>query len=81
MGLLELKILLVVILCVPITLLGIKFVGSLMDAALSGKKKGSARRKRARKGDSGDSGDGGDNGSSGSGGGSGSGGSGGGQAR
>ena len=49
MGLLELKILLVVILCVPIVLLGIKLAGSLTDAALAGKKKGGAGAKRERK--------------------------------
>jgi hypothetical protein len=46
LGLLELKILLVVILCVPIALLGIKLAGSLTDAALSGKKKGKGKKKR-----------------------------------
>ena len=46
MGLLEIKILLVVILCVPIVLLGIKLIGSLADAALMGKKKGGKRRKK-----------------------------------
>ncbi|MCL1895389.1 MAG: hypothetical protein FWG03_02445 [Clostridiales bacterium] len=46
MGLLEIKILLVVILCIPIALLGIKLVGSLTDAALMGKKKGGKRRKK-----------------------------------
>ena len=46
MGLLEIKILLVVILCVPIVLLGVKFVGSLTDAALAGKKKGGKRKKK-----------------------------------
>jgi len=45
LGLYELKIILVVILCVPIVLLGFKFIGSLMDAALMGKKKGGQRRK------------------------------------
>ena len=50
MGLLELKILLVVILCVPIVLLGIKLMGSLTDAALAGKKKSiSKNAKRERK--------------------------------
>ncbi len=48
MGLFELKILLVVILCIPIVLLGIKLVGSLTDAALAGKKKGSGHKKRNR---------------------------------
>ena len=48
MGLLELKILLVVILCVPIVLLGIKLAGSLTDAALAGKKRGVERAKRRR---------------------------------
>jgi len=49
LGLLELKILLVIILCVPIVLLGVKLAGSLTDAALAGKKKGGkgkAKRKR-----------------------------------
>ena len=46
MGLFELKIILVVILCVPIVLLGFKFIGSLMDAAIMGKKKGGAKRKK-----------------------------------
>ena len=44
MGLLELKILLVVILCVPIVLLGIKLIGSLTDAGLAGKKKKAGAR-------------------------------------
>ena len=46
MDLIDLKILLVVILCVPIVLLGIKLAGSLTDAALAGKKKGSSRKKQ-----------------------------------
>ena len=46
MGLLDLKILLVVILCVPIILLGIKLAGSLTDAALAGKKKVARRKKQ-----------------------------------
>ena len=46
MGLFELKIILVIILCVPIVLLGIRFIGSLMDAAIMGKKKGKGRRKQ-----------------------------------
>jgi len=45
LGLFELKIILVVILCVPIVLLGFKFIGSLMDAAIMGKKKGVKGRK------------------------------------
>jgi hypothetical protein len=48
LGLLELKILLVVILCVPIVLLGIKLIGSLTDAALSGKKKGTRKKRKER---------------------------------
>jgi hypothetical protein len=44
LGLLDLKILLVVILCIPIVLLGIKLAGSLTDAALAGKKKGSRKK-------------------------------------
>ena len=55
MGLLELKILLVVILCVPIILLGVKLAGTLTDAAIAGKKKktkadraGRGRRQRNR---------------------------------
>ena len=48
MGLFELKIILVVILCVPIVLLGFKFIGSLMDAAIMGKKKSGGRRKDRR---------------------------------
>ena len=48
MGLLELRILLVVILCVPVVLLGIRFIGSLTDAALSGRKIGGGRKKRKR---------------------------------
>lgn len=40
MGLFELKIILVVILCIPIVILGIKLVGMLTDMALAGKKKG-----------------------------------------
>ena len=44
MGLLELKILLVAILCVPIILLGIRFIGSLTDAALAGKKRGRKKK-------------------------------------
>jgi hypothetical protein len=39
LGLLDLKILLVVILCIPILILGIKLAGMLTDAALEGKKK------------------------------------------
>ena len=50
MGLLDLKILLVVILCIPIVLLGIKLAGSLTDAALAGKKK--TTRKSRKKQDS-----------------------------
>ena len=50
MGLFELKIILVVILCVPIVLLGIRFVGSLMDAAIMGKKKG-RKKKRGKDGE------------------------------
>jgi len=46
LGLFELKIILVVILCVPIVLLGFKFIGSLMDAAIMGKKKGAGRKKK-----------------------------------
>ena len=46
MGLLDLKILLVVILCIPIVLLGIKLAGSLTDAALMGKKKSSRRKNK-----------------------------------
>ena len=46
MSLLDLKILLVVILCVPIVLLGIKFAGALTDMALSGKKKTSRKKKK-----------------------------------
>ena len=46
MGLLELKILLVLILCVPIVILGVKLTGSLTDAALAGKKKGTTKRGR-----------------------------------
>jgi len=45
LGLFELKVILVIILCVPIVLLGIKLIGSLMDAAIMGKKKGSKKRK------------------------------------
>jgi len=46
LGLFELKIILVIILCVPIVLLGFKFIGSLMDAAIMGKKKGGGKKKR-----------------------------------
>ena len=46
MGLFELKILLVVILCVPIVLLGIRMLGSLTDAAIAGKRKGGKKPKR-----------------------------------
>ena len=46
MGLFELKIILVVILCVPIVILGFRFIGSLMDAAIMGKKKGRGKRRR-----------------------------------
>ncbi|MDR3365060.1 MAG: hypothetical protein LBS91_09005 [Clostridiales Family XIII bacterium] len=49
MGLFELKLLLVIILCVPIALLGIKLASSLTDAALAGKKKGGKAAKRRRK--------------------------------
>ena len=45
MGLFELKVALVIILCVPIVILGFKFIGSLMDAAIMGKRKGTKRRK------------------------------------
>jgi len=47
LGLLELKILLVVILAVPMVLLGIKLTSSLADAALMGKKK-TGKRKKAK---------------------------------
>ena len=50
MGLLELKILLVVILCVPIVLLGIKLAGTLTDAAIAGKKKGDKTDRAGRGG-------------------------------
>jgi len=50
LGLLELKILLVVILCVPIILLGIKLAGSLTDAAIAGKKKGGKSGRAGRGG-------------------------------
>ena len=50
MGLLELKILLVVILCVPIILLGIKLAGTLTDAAIAGKKKGGKTDRAGRGG-------------------------------
>jgi hypothetical protein len=46
LGLFDLKILLVVILCIPIILLGIKLAGSLTDAAVAGKKKSSRRKKQ-----------------------------------
>ena len=46
MGLFDLKILLVVILCVPIVLLGIKLAGLLIDTALAGKKKGARKKKQ-----------------------------------
>ena len=46
MGLFDLKILLVLILCVPVVLLGIKLAGSLTDAALAGKKRSSGKKKR-----------------------------------
>jgi len=45
LGLYELKIILVIILCVPIVLLGFKFIGSLMDAAIMGKKKGKRKNR------------------------------------
>ena len=48
MGLFELKIILVVILCVPIVVLGFKLIGSLMDAAIMGKKKGKGNRQDKR---------------------------------
>ena len=48
MGLLELKILLVIILCIPIILIGIRFIGSLTNAALSGRKKAGGRKKREK---------------------------------
>ena len=48
MGLLELKILLVVILCIPIVLVGIRFIGSLTDAALSGRRKNAKSKKRKK---------------------------------
>jgi len=51
LGLYELKIILVIILCVPIVLLGFKFIGSLMDAAIMGKKKGKGRRQKTRESD------------------------------
>ena len=50
MGLDELKIILVVILCVPVVILGFKFIGSLMDAAIMGKKKGRGKRRRDERG-------------------------------
>jgi hypothetical protein len=40
MNLYYLKIALVAILCVPILYVGIRFIGSLLDSALAGKKKG-----------------------------------------
>jgi len=46
LGLFDLKILLVVILCIPIIVLGIKFAGMLTDAALAGKKKGAKKKKK-----------------------------------
>ena|GEM_PF-2143664 len=51
MGLFELKILLVIILCIPIVALGIRFAGSLTDAALMGKKKGGKDGREKRGGD------------------------------
>ena len=45
MGLFELKIILVVILCVPVVLLGFKFIGSLLDAAIMGKKKAGGKKR------------------------------------
>ena len=45
MGLFELRVLLVVILCVPIVLLGVKLIGSLTEAVLAGKKKSGPVRK------------------------------------
>jgi len=47
LGLFELKIILVIILCVPIVLLGFRFIGSLMDAAIMGKKKGNKKKRGA----------------------------------
>ena len=46
MGLFELKILLVVILCVPIVLVGFRMLGSLTDAAIAGKRKGSKKKRK-----------------------------------
>ena len=51
MGLFDLKILLVVILCIPIVLLGIKLAGSLTDAALAGKKKSTRKNKKYQESD------------------------------
>jgi hypothetical protein len=45
MDLQDIKIILVVVLCVPIAVLGIQFVGSLLDNALAGRKKKSMTRR------------------------------------
>jgi hypothetical protein len=52
MDLQDIKIILVVVLCIPIAVLGIQLVGSLLDNALAGRKKNKTKRslgKRRRK--------------------------------
>jgi hypothetical protein len=44
MDLQDLKIILVVVLCIPIATLGIQFVGSLLDNAIAGRKKNRTKR-------------------------------------
>ncbi|MDR0876064.1 MAG: hypothetical protein LBN12_07645 [Clostridiales Family XIII bacterium] len=54
LSLYELRLILVVILCIPVVYFGVRFVGSLMDQALAGRVKsgsGGKKAKRRRYGD------------------------------
>ena len=47
----ELRLVLVVILCIPIVYFGIRFTGSLIDQAVAGKKKTGSEGKKSRRKD------------------------------
>ena len=51
LSLYDLRLVLVVILCIPIAYFGVRFTASLIDQAVAGRKKSSSASKRSRRGD------------------------------
>ena len=49
LSLYELRLVLVIILCIPIVYFGVRFTGSLIDHALAGRKKTGSTAKKSRR--------------------------------